>query len=58
MKRYLVQVNIGITAKNEQEAQRILKEIIESGRAAGSVGTKIAQVVLKIPPVVITELPF
>ncbi len=58
MKRYLVQVNIGVTAKNEQEAQRILKDIVESGRAAGSSGTKIANVVLKVPPVVIMELPF
>lgn len=58
MKRYLIQTTLGITAKSEEEAKRIIKEIIESGNAKGSTDTAIAYAVLDKEPIVIDELPF
>lgn len=58
MKRYSVQVNVRISAKGKREAQRIMREIIESGSALGSEGSKIAQIKLYKDPVIIAEFPF
>ncbi len=56
-KRYAVSINIELSAKNEKEAKRIMKEIVESGTALGSEGTKLASIVLNNDPIV-KELPF
>ena len=57
MKRYSVTITIAVSAESKQEAQRIFKEIVESGAAMGSDGNKIAKVKLYSDPIVNT-LPF
>jgi hypothetical protein len=58
LKRYQVTISVGISAKNEKDAARIMTEIIESGRAAGSSSpTAIAQIILSDKPIV-KKLPF
>ena len=58
MNRYIVQTNLIVPAKNKKEAQRIMKEIIESGSAMGSEGSKIAIAKLNEKPQVIEKLAF
>lgn len=58
MNRYIVQVNIAITAKSEKEAQRIMKQVVESGTAMGSEGTKLAKIVLRENPIIVEKLAF
>jgi hypothetical protein len=57
MNRYAITVTIGISAKTEAEAKRIMKEIVESGTANGSEPGKIAQARLNTDPIAI-KLPF
>jgi len=55
MKKYIVTISIRVQAENEEEAKRIFKEVVESGRAMGSEGTKIAQIKLSADPIVKEE---
>jgi len=52
MKRYQATVSIALSAKNKKEAKRIMREIVESGTAMGSDGTKFAVAKLYKDPIV------
>ena len=36
MKRYAVTITVGITAKSKKDAQRMFRQIVESGAAMGT----------------------
>ena len=56
IKRYRGTIILGVSAKSKRDAQRILKEIVESGRATSSEGIPM-KVQLK-QKAIIDNLPF